>query len=128
MSGPTFVNGIPRAPRDGHRPASEELWFCPSCGIPATAFVSFSRTVACGRCRWTFDVSLVRYIGGDDLYLSAQAHAEQIDVAEMPAVLAKRSARKLSTIRPGTKTSTNAKSRKRRMTKRDFVSDGNDGN
>ena len=66
------------APRDGRRPAAEETWYCPSCGKPATAFVSFRRTIACGRCRWTFDVGLDRYHPeGQDLYEQAKAHAEQ---------------------------------------------------
>lgn len=71
-----------RKATDGHRPAAEELWYCPNCGNPATAFVSFRRVIACGRCRWTFDVGLGRHVAaGANIYVAAEAAAEQREVA-----------------------------------------------
>lgn len=68
-----------RAPRDGHRPATEETWSCPNCGKPATAFVSLYRVVACGQCRWLFKVDLLRSYNdiGGDVYEAARLMAEQ---------------------------------------------------
>lgn len=57
---------------DNPREVVEETWNCPNCGKPATAFVSVLRVIACGSCRWTFEVSLGKHYGLDeDLYASA---------------------------------------------------------
>jgi hypothetical protein len=55
-----IINGVARAPRDGSYPATEERWFCPNCGTPATCFVSFYRVIVCYECRWLFHVELRR--------------------------------------------------------------------
>lgn len=68
-----------RAVNDGHRPATEESWFCPNCGKPAKAFVSFYRSIVCESCRWVFDVTLHKHFAylGPDPIAGARAHAEQ---------------------------------------------------
>lgn len=67
------------APRDGKCPATEEQWYCPSCGRIAKAFVAFRRVIACIVCQTTFEAN-VRKINHDpnvDLYETARLDAEQ---------------------------------------------------
>lgn len=75
------------APVDGHRPATRESWFCPSCGQPSPAFISVQRVVVCLACRWLFEVTLLRHFNavGPDPVVSAQAYAEQVEPAEILA-------------------------------------------